>query len=241
MANSYGYDFYFNINGRILTLPITPSELTINIGTNNKVITLINEGDVNILKSPSLVEIKFDARFPMRKYPFSRDPLTFEEYHNIFTDVMVKRQPIVFTVIRTTPSGKGTWGTTRRVSIEVFETKESADEGDDVIVTFELKEYKEYGVKTIKLPASKPATTSTSNKPRANDNKTSKQKTHPVKPGDCLWNIAKKYYGNGAKYTVIYNTNKTVIENTAKKRRNGKDSNKGHWIYPGTVLVIPPL
>lgn len=48
-----GYNVYM---GGLL-LPITPSEITISNGSNNKTITLINEGDVNILKSPALTEI----------------------------------------------------------------------------------------------------------------------------------------------------------------------------------------
>ena len=39
-----------------------------------------------------------------------------------------------------------------------------------------------------------------------------KVKTYTVKSGDCLWNIAKKYYGNGAQYTKIYNANKGELE-----------------------------
>ena len=64
-----GYEFYFKDDSTLLTFPITPSELSIKVGSNNKVITLINEGDINILKSPSLVEVEFTARFPMRQYP----------------------------------------------------------------------------------------------------------------------------------------------------------------------------
>ena len=85
-----GYDFYFKIDNEVLTLPITPESLEIKIGSNNKVITLINEGDVNILKSPSLVEFEFEARFPMRKYPYSRNSLNFESYLNKFTDLKTK-------------------------------------------------------------------------------------------------------------------------------------------------------
>lgn len=44
---------------------------------------------------------------------------------------------------------------------------------------------------------------------------------------DCLWNIAKRFYGSGAKYTVIYNANRGVI---------GGNPN---LIYPGDVLTIP--
>lgn len=236
-----GYDFYFKIGSKLLTLPITPPDLKIKVGSNNKVVTLINEGEVNILKSPSLTEFEFEARFPMRKYPYSRDPLPFETYLNTFTDLKTERTPFIFSVVRRTPNGKGTWGTSRKVSLEELEVKESADEGDDVLISFTLKEYKDYGVKTIKIPNSAPTTTSTSDKPRGNDNKDSLPQPYVVKSGDCLWNIAKKFYGNGAKWKKIYDANKTVIENTANKYRNGKGSSNGHWIYPGTKLTIPAL
>lgn len=36
---------------------------------------------------------------------------------------------------------------------------------------------------------------------------------YTVKKGDCLWNIAKSYYGSGAKYTKIVNANKNRIKN----------------------------
>lgn len=47
-------------------------------------------------------------------------------------------------------------------------------------------------------------------------------KTHIVKMGDTLWNIAEKYYGNGSKYKDI-------------KKINGLDSDT---IYVGQVLKI---
>lgn len=240
--NNYGYEFYFNINGDRLTLPITPSELSINIGTNNKVVNLINDGDINVLKNPSLVEIEFDARFPMRKYPYSREGLNFEEYQNKFVEVMTEKLPITFNVIRTTPSGKGTWGTTIKASIESFSTNESADEGDDVIASFKLKQYKEYSVKTIQIPTknNQPPTTSSAEAPREDNSKSNQTKTHPIKSGDTLWGIAKLYYENGALWNKIYDANKNLIEEVANKHRNGKGSSNGHWIYPGTVLTIPP-
>ncbi len=40
--------------------------------------------------------------------------------------------------------------------------------------------------------------------------------TYTVKKGDTLWRIAKKYYGNGAKYIKIYNANKNIIKNPNK-------------------------
>lgn len=50
--------------------------------------------------------------------------------------------------------------------------------------------------------------------------------TYTVVSGDCLWNIAKKFYGSGAQYVKIYNANKNIIKNP-------------NLIYPGQVLTIP--
>lgn len=242
-----GYNFYFKVGKDVLTFPITPPELTIKVGSNNKTVTLINEGDVNILKSPSLIEVEFEARFPMRQYPYARKFTKFKTYWDEFKELKEKKKSFRFIVARTTPDGKRTWDTNLLMALEDFELKESADEGDDVIVSFKLKQYKEFGVKQIKLKKtststnkSKSNTTSTSKKSRSNDDKTKKSKTYTVKSGDCLWNIAKKYYGNGSKYTVIYKANKSVIEKTAKKYGK-KSSSQGHWIYPGTKLTIPAL
>lgn len=237
--STYGYIFYFKIGSDLLTFPITPGELTIKSGSNNKVVTLINEGDINILKSPSLTEVSFEARFPMRKYPYSREARDFEHYLRQFEKLKTEKKSFRFIVARSTPSGKKTWGTNLLVALEDVELQESADEGDDVIVSISLKQYKEYGVKTLPNSYNK-TSTSTSNKPRSNDNKTKSPDAYTVKSGDCLWNIAKKYYGSGAKYTVIYNANKSVIESTAKKYGKNSSSN-GHWIYPGTKLTIPAL
>ena len=265
MSVNLGYDFYFTIGNEVLTLPITPAEIKISSGSNNKVVTLIDEGEINILKSPSLMEIEFEARFPMREYPYSRwkssdfgsrgvtklwesNNKIFEHYFAKFSEAKSNKQPVRFTVVRSLQNGQLTWGTgidgangDNLFALEELSTSESADNGDDVIVSFKLKKYKTYGVKTLPNSYLKtPTTTSTSNENRQSESpiQKSETKTHPVKPGDCLWNIAKYYYGSGAKWKTIYNANKTAIENDAKKHGR-QSSQEGHWIYPGLVLTIP--
>lgn len=232
-----GYEFYFKDGSDVLTFPITPSKLSIKVGSKNKVVNLIDEGDINILKSPSLIEVEFEARFPMRKYPYSREVDSFNSYYDFFKSLKEDKKSFRFIVARSTPNGNRTWDTNLLMALEEFEFSEDADEGDDVLVTFKLKQFKPYGITTITTKATK-TTTSTSSKPRDDGNKSAKVQYYTVKSGDCLWLIAKKFYGDGNKWKKIYNANKSVIESTAKKHGYESSSN-GHWIFPKTKLTIP--
>lgn len=64
------YEFY--MDG--VRLPVTPSALTIKTANQNKTINLINEGQVNVLKTPGLSKISFSALLPNREYPFACYP-----------------------------------------------------------------------------------------------------------------------------------------------------------------------
>jgi LysM repeat protein len=234
---TYGYDFYFKCDSDVIQFPITPGKLKIKVGSNNKVVTLISEGDINILKSPSLTEIEFEARFPMRDYPYSRPNFDFKAFHDKLTELKALKKSFRFIVARTTTGGQPTWDTDMLVSLEDFEVTEDADEGDDVLINFKLKQYKTYGIKTVtNNNNTNKATASKTQRPNEKD--TSKPKTYTIKAGDTLWAIAKAELGNGSKWKTIYDANKTAID--ADARKHGKQSSfNGHWIYAGTTLTIP--
>ena len=81
-------------------------------------------------------------------------------------------------------------------------------------------------LKTTTKSKDKKKTKTKKEKSSASKDNNKSQRTYTVKKGDCLWNIAKKFYGNGAAYTKIYDANTNKVA----------DPNR---IYPGQVFVIP--
>jgi phage protein D len=62
--------------------------------------------------------------------------------------------------------------------------------------------------------------------------------TYTVVDGDTLWGIARKFYGSGTKYNLIYDANSSLIESTAKAHGKSSSAN-GHWIWAGETFTIP--
>lgn len=228
--NKGGYDFFLST----CLLPVAPQKLEIKINNGNKTLVLINDGQINIIKSPKLTDIEFECLIPHTKYPFASYKFGFKPvsyYLKIFEHLKNLNMPFQFIVSRTLPTGKVLFSTNIKVTMEDYKITEQAKEGFDLIVKIKLKQYKAFGTKTVTIK-----TSSTNAKPKAAVNKkressksTSSSKTYTVGKGDCLWNIAKKFYNDGSKYTVIYNANKKVI---------GSNPN---LIYPGQKLTIPAI
>lgn len=228
-----GYDFYMDK----MRLPMAPPSLKIEVGSQNKTVNLINEGEINILKSPSLTKVTFTARFPMRPYPYAPDVKGFKDYHDKICSLKDEKTPFQFIVSRTTPNGAVTWDTNLLVTLESYTINEKHNEGDDVLIDFSLKQYKPYKIKTVTVQNNiikKPTGSGSGNRV----SKPVNQQAYIVKSGDSLWKIAKQFYGNGSKWTTVYNYNKSAIEADAKKHGKASSSN-GHWIWPGLPLTIP--
>jgi LysM repeat protein len=218
--------YSFFIDG--MELPIAPQKLTVKIKGNNKTLALINEGDINFLRAPGLTEITFDAVLPMLgQYSFANGYRRPDSYLNKLESLMTGKEPFRFLVSRVSPSGRLLYDTNMKVSLENYTVTEDATKGPDVTVSITLKQYISYSTKTVTVvkpkPEKKPVV---QQKKKRETSSAPKVKTYTVKSGDCLWNIAKKYYGNGAQYTKIYNANKGKIKNP-------------NLIYPGQVLTIP--
>lgn len=99
MMMKNGYDFYL---GRCL-LPITPSKLTVQINNANETVTLIDEGEINILKQAGLTEIEFECSIPQVQYPFAVYPAGFKDanyFLDYFEALKTSGKPFQFIVCR---------------------------------------------------------------------------------------------------------------------------------------------
>lgn len=96
------YAFY--LDG--VQLPVTPGKLRIKVGNQNKTLTLIDGTEINLLKSPGLSDVQFDALLPQVHYPFATGSQTAEYYLGTLKRLKTSKQPFQFIVSRMTPGGK---------------------------------------------------------------------------------------------------------------------------------------
>ena len=199
-------------------LPVNPSQFVVTVANKNTVVNVIQLGDINLIGKTGLRETSFSSFFPAKvynfsKYPYEKDPMDYvnriEKWRNAGEPIRV----IITGVLN------------MECTIESFNYGEQ-DATGDIYYSIALKEYK-------KPKATQVTNNSTSNDAPVNNSSRTTQpettnsgKTYTVKSGDSLWKIAKQSYGNGAKYTKIYEANKDKIDNP-------------NVISVGQVLIIP--
>lgn len=191
-------------------LPVLPKDYTVTSGNVVNTININDIGEIAVFTGPKLNSITLTSFFPNQVYPFC-------QYSNLIKPkdsvAKVEKWHKEGTIIRLVATSTNI---NMPMLIEHFRWGEQDGTGD---IYFEiiLREYKY--LKTPTKVSDPPPKRPTPPPPPA-------KRTHTVKSGDCLWNIAVKYYGNGSRYTDIFNANRDKINNP-------------NLIYPGQVLVIP--
>lgn len=197
-------------NSDKIMLPVNPESFAFTEKHNNTSVNVNSIGEVNLLGKRDLKTGTISSHFPKRDRNYAnnsgrRAPYT---YINKLLSWKSSGKPVQLIITGTKINFQ--------VTIETLKYGEQDGTGD-VYYDLTLKEYRAVEIKKTKLKKkSKPK------RPAAKK----KTKTYTVKSGDCLWNIAKRFYGNGAQYTKIYNANRGKIKNP-------------NLIYPGQKLTIP--
>lgn len=140
--------------------PVTPEKISIKINGNNKTVNLINEGEINILKKAGLTDIEFEAEIPQVKHPYAVYKNGFKEagyFFDIFEGLKTGKKTFQFIVCRRTPVGKKLLNTNMKVSLEDYKISEDAKNGFDFKVKFNLKQYRDYGTKTVNIKIAAPS------------------------------------------------------------------------------------
>lgn len=211
---------------REIRFPILPEEIPLESGAAIFATSeIMRRGEVAVPTGTELSAYPWESEFPgaLRKNdPLIRgtwkDPKT---YHTILEDWKNNGTKLNLLVI-------GYPYINADVYLKEYQPTLSGAFGD-IVYKVGFIEARDITIKTTKVEETKrPAT---------------QGKSYTIKSGDTLWAISLKFYGTGTKWKTIYNANKDIIEKTAKARWKAaginRDSQNGHWIFPGVTITIP--
>ena len=219
MTSNNKYQMWITFNGEKekIRLPVLPEKVKVSMGTNDQSVDVAGLGEILIAQSRKATEFSFSSFFPAAAFP------------GIAVQYVTKPSALRDKLIEWKNSDKPVHLIITGLDIDVYcritkfvPTEEGGDVGT-VHYDISFKEYREPKVRQVKVEISTKTATVQQNTART-DNTTPAQ-TYTVKKGDCLWNIAKKFLGNGAKYMTIFNLNKGILKNP-------------NLIYPGQVLRL---
>jgi LysM repeat protein len=218
------YAVFFQQGNTVIRLPTNPEKIEKTSTQANEKYVVFGVGQIAVPTGLELAEYSLqEVEFPHATSHYVETAGAFQGpdyYENLFNTWRAGKDPVWFIARNGITADINTL-----VLVEECNPSETAGEEGDKYFDFKLLEYRDFGFKSVVVPATAKPVAKATAAPKTTKNPKA-QKTYTVKSGDTLWGIAKRFYGNGAKYPTIFNANRSKIKNP-------------NLIYPGQVLTIP--
>ena len=221
------YQMSLKLGSKTLRFPVLPEKIQVKSAGKNESATVLEMGEINIIRKKGLREVTWSCFFPAHDAPYVteslKEPISYIEAIQAFRN---KRKAAEFSIYGTDLN------INMPVSIDSFDYEERAGEVGDIYYSITLREWRNYKARGVVLQAAAASTVQKANA-STRSGEPPAVKTHTVVKGDSMWAIAQKYYGDGSKYPELYAKNKDTID--AKNKGTG---NPKYTIYPSQVLVL---
>ncbi len=213
-------EVYLNGKDYQLQFPVLPSSYNVDGKAQMSSLDITTRGEIDVFEGKGLKKYKFSSEFPNGDRGYCKcSPKSPEEYIKQIEKWMDTGEVVRFIV------------TEKDINLEVriesfsHEVRDfTKDEYFDIVLT-EHQNFI-YTFKPKEKKTSNNKDTNKNNRPDNSNKNNKKTRYHTVGKGDCLWSLAKKYYGKGSEYMRIFNANKDKIKNP-------------DLILDGWKLVIP--
>ena len=197
-----------------LVLPVTPPRYFWRHPTKIEVVSLDQLGEATLHGGYKMGDCTLEnVLLPAQQYPFMVPGSRAAPYEylydlEVWCDKGAQLQWIVS-------------GTSVNASVLIEEITQGEQDGtNDLYITIAMRQWQRLETPVLALSGGGATT--------ARDSQTgaASTKTYTVQSGDCLWNLAEKYYGDGTQYKKLAAANPEITN--------------PNLIYPGQVLTIPP-
>lgn len=218
-------------NDEMIELPVLPEKIAVKRSADNSEKTVLELGNVNLLKGAKLRQISFNSFFSVVKIPSVKVQKMHEPlwYVQKIQGLMKSKKPFQFVLIGTDLD------INTQMSVESFEYSESYGNVGTLDYKLTLKEWVDYSPRKVTVQAKKAVVSSAARSGQLQGSPNDKAVKYTVKRGDCMWSICQQNYGNGNLYAKLYQANKEVMD-----KRNKGTGNPKYTIYVGEVLTLPP-
>ena len=209
--------------GTRVALPLPPESVKCKAETKFISYNIINVGEVKLPNGEKLTKFSWSGRLPGESMKHMRmvsaaDWRSPKEIQSIFSIWRNRGMKLRLLVTGTTIN--------HDVYLENYTVDNSRLDTVEYSISFtHAKDIKVYTTAELNIQEAAQVPQTTNDREAASE--TPQKTTYTVKPGDSLWAISKKLLGSGARYSELYEANKSII---------GSNPN---LIYPGQTFTIP--